>query len=84
MEVMDQLLNDSHWLNDLDFLFEGSRYQVRRMTSSNSSIKWGIMEYSLDEELKKLWKDIKSIEIKLDSIHQKKTLVTEIWYSNII
>ena len=22
-EVMDQLLNDSHWLNDLDFLFEG-------------------------------------------------------------
>ena len=22
MEVMDQLLNDSHWLNDLNFLFE--------------------------------------------------------------
>ena len=66
MEVMDQLLNDSHWLNDLDFLFEGSRYQSQ------------MMEYSLDEELEKLRKEHKSIEMKLDSIHQeKRRLVTE-------
>lgn len=37
-----------------------------------------IMEYSLDEELKKLRKEHKSIEMKLDSIHQeKRRLVTE-------
>ena len=30
------------------------------------------MEYSLDEEIEKLRKEHKSIEIKLDSIHQKK------------
>ena len=68
MEVMDQLLNDSHWLNDLDFLFEGSRFQHQVR----------IMEYSLDEELEKLRKEHKSIEMKLDSIHQeKRRLVTE-------
>ena len=79
MEVMDQLLNDSHWLNDLDFLFEGSRYQIQMM---NDQLEFQhqvrIMEYSLDEELEKLRKEHKSIEMKLDSIHQeKRRLVTE-------
>ena len=79
MEVMDQLLNDSYWLNDLDFLFEGSRYQIQMM---NDQLEFQhqvrIMEYSLDEELEKLQKEHKSIEMKLDSIHQeKRRLVTE-------
>ncbi len=30
------------------------------------------MEYSLDEELEKNWKNTKSIEIKLDSISPRK------------
>lgn len=72
-------LNDSHWLNDLDFLFEGSRYQSQMM---NDQLEFQhqvrIMEYSLDEELEKLRKEHKSIEMKLDSIHQeKRRLVTE-------
>ena len=40
--------------------------------------KMEVMEYSLDEELEKLRKEHKSIEMKLDSIHQeKRRLVTE-------
>ena len=55
MEVMDQLLNDSHWLNDLDFLFEGSRYQSQMMDDQlEFQHQVRIMEYSLDEELEKM------------------------------
>ena len=79
MEVMDQLLNDSYWLNDLDFLFEGSRYQSQMIDDQlEFQHQVRIMEYSLDEELEKLRKEHKSIEMKLDSIHQeKRRLVTE-------
>ena len=73
MEVMDQLLND------LDFLFEGSRYQSQMMDDQlEFQHQVRIMEYSLDKELEKLRKEHKSIEMKLDSIHQeKRRLVTE-------
>ena len=59
MEVMDQLLNDSHWLNDLDFLFEGSRYQSQMMDDQlDFQHQVRIMEYSLDEKRRLVTEEI--------------------------